>query len=269
MDLRIRKALNFIEREYGKKILLKDLAQQAGLSPFHFQRLFRRETGESPAECLTRIRLDRAGHLLRVNADLPISRIAYDCGFSSPATFSRSFSQRYGCSPSHFRKEGLFLSNDQLPGDFPVEVVYFSETTIFYTHTSVFQSDFLRAFDSAKVFCQLEGIETGGMFGVYAQIPFHIPRQQLNYFAGIAIDQATDRLPADRLFTIPAGRYARFYSSVSYDDLIHELTRFQQHWLNKSPYHITRIFAFEHMLPFNHQQDDRPERYIYLPVERS
>lgn len=272
MDKRIQKALILIEKKYKDKILLQDLADAVGLSAFHFQKLFKKETGESPAACVARIRLDKAAHLIRVNEDLPMTRIAMDCGFSSPASFSRAFTQKFGTSPSQFRKQGLeYQKKEVFKGIFPAEVVYFPKTTIFYSQTSIYNPNMLQVFESTEALCDMEGAlaKERTRFGILAQMPFHAPKEQLNYYAGIQISTMPDSLPGDRIYTIPAGRYVRFYTDTSYEDLLSLLVQFQNGWLNKMPYFITELFAFEHILNENKQSDyPKIKRYIYLPVKK-
>ena len=272
MDKRIQKALILIEKKFRDKILLQDLADAVDLSAFHFQKLFKKETGESPAACIARIRLDRAAHLIRVNENLSLTKIALDCGFNSPSSFSRAFAQKFGTSPSQFKQQRLdHQKNGNFTGVFPAEVVFFPETIVFYSQTSIYDPNFLEAFESTEAFCALEDVASTKetRLGIYAQMPFHAPRKQLNYYAGIQIDKATEHLPEDRIYKIPAGRYVRFYTDTSYEDLLSLLVRFQNGWLNKMPYHITELFAFESILQEN-KPSDYPQirRYIYLPVKK-
>ena len=79
------------------------LAEQTHYSRFHFQRLFRERTGETPGDCRRRLLLERAGYQLR-HSDLAITAIAFDALYESLEGFSRAFRRAYGVSPSHYRR---------------------------------------------------------------------------------------------------------------------------------------------------------------------
>ena len=77
-----------------------------GVSARYVQRIFE-ESGTTFTQYLTEQRLAAAHGALRrpSTAVLPISTIAYDCGFSDVSHFNRLFRQRYGCRPSDVRKD--------------------------------------------------------------------------------------------------------------------------------------------------------------------
>lgn len=79
------------------------LAREAHYSRFHFQRMFREATGETPGSCQRRLRLERAAyHLLQ--SDRSVTELAFESGFDSLEGFSRAFRKAAGISPSHFRR---------------------------------------------------------------------------------------------------------------------------------------------------------------------
>ena len=82
---------------------IQSAAAEAGLSPFHFLRLFARVLGVTPHQYLIRSRLRRAARLL---AEVPrsVTDIAYDVGFGDLSNFVRSFHRAAGVSPSGFRR---------------------------------------------------------------------------------------------------------------------------------------------------------------------
>ncbi len=82
---------------------LQRAAQQSGLSPFHFLRLFRQVLGVTPHQYLLRCRLRRAARLLSEDAR-SITDVAFDAGFADLSNFVRSFHRAAGVSPGHFRR---------------------------------------------------------------------------------------------------------------------------------------------------------------------
>lgn len=82
---------------------LDGAAKQAGLSPFHFLRLFAKVIGTTPHQYLVRSRLRRAARLLADDAR-SITDIAFDVGFTDLSNFVRTFHRAAGVSPRNFRK---------------------------------------------------------------------------------------------------------------------------------------------------------------------
>lgn len=89
-------------RESSSAVHIADIATQLGLSERQLRRLFERTFGVTPAEYRTTCRLLLAKSLL-TDTDLPITRVAYACGFSSVRRFNDAFSNSYRMPPSRFR----------------------------------------------------------------------------------------------------------------------------------------------------------------------
>jgi len=87
-----------------EKMVLYDLARNAGFSAFHFHRLFSALIGETPQHFLNRIRLERAANMLAKYSGYSITQIALNCGFSSSSAFARSFKNHFGMSANAYRK---------------------------------------------------------------------------------------------------------------------------------------------------------------------
>lgn len=81
---------------------LLELAERAGLSPYHFLRTFKRVTGVTPHQWLLRVRLREAARRLAASRD-PVTDIALDVGFEDLSNFMRSFRAEFGMSPRRYR----------------------------------------------------------------------------------------------------------------------------------------------------------------------
>lgn len=77
-------------------------ARQAGLSPFHFLRIFAKAIGATPHQYLVRSRLRHAARLLAEGSD-SITEVALDVGFTDLSNFVRTFHRAAGVSPRRFR----------------------------------------------------------------------------------------------------------------------------------------------------------------------
>ena len=86
-----------------RPVELEDAAAQAGVSPFHFLRLFSSVLGVTPHQYLVRSRLRHAARLL-ADDDKAVTDIAYDVGFGDLSNFTRTFHRAAGVSPLKFRQ---------------------------------------------------------------------------------------------------------------------------------------------------------------------
>jgi AraC family transcriptional regulator len=98
----VRAAL-WIEAHADQPLELAGAAREAGLSTFHFLRLFARVLGVTPHQYLVRCRLRHAARLL-AGDELPITEIAFRVGFGDLSNFVRTFHRAAGVSPRRFRQ---------------------------------------------------------------------------------------------------------------------------------------------------------------------
>ncbi len=91
-----------MDRHYQESLDLDRLAALAGISKFHFQRMFKATYGISPAEYLSRRRLERAQDLLRAT-NLTVTEVCHAVGFSSLGSFSTRFRALVDESPTAFQ----------------------------------------------------------------------------------------------------------------------------------------------------------------------
>ena len=100
----LNRAVDFINAHLAEDISLESLANAAGLSPFHFARLFKRSTGVSPHQYVLRCRVERArGLLMRSKAS--IAEVALEVGFCDQSHLAAHFKRVYGVSPKSFLQQ--------------------------------------------------------------------------------------------------------------------------------------------------------------------
>lgn len=102
-DLKLARLLSQIDREPERTFTLRDMAAQAAMSERSFLRHFREATASSPADYVIRSRIRQAQHLLE-SLDLPITEIAFRCGFNDSNYFARQFRKVAGASPREYRR---------------------------------------------------------------------------------------------------------------------------------------------------------------------
>lgn len=101
----INKAVAYIKQNLDQKISLNDIAEAAGLSRFHFHRIFLSYTGDSIYDTVIRLRIERAAAILLTNSAVSISTLALSTGFDDSASFRKTFKSRFSISPSAWRKQ--------------------------------------------------------------------------------------------------------------------------------------------------------------------
>jgi AraC family transcriptional regulator len=100
----VQRVKDFVQAHLSQDLYLDALAQQAGFSPYHFARLFRRTLGESPHQFVLRQRIERARSLLE-EADVSLAQVALAAGFAHQSHLTQQFKRHLGMTPSTYRRE--------------------------------------------------------------------------------------------------------------------------------------------------------------------
>ena len=104
LSLAVQKCCDYIELSLDKKILITDLAQLCGYSPYYLSQKFREETGHTINEHIRRRRVERS-KLMLTTTDRPIHEIAERLGFNTPNYFIQCFRETVGITPAEFRRK--------------------------------------------------------------------------------------------------------------------------------------------------------------------
>ncbi|MHA3702449.1 helix-turn-helix domain-containing protein [Jatrophihabitans sp. YIM 134969] len=97
------RARDLMDRSYAEPLDVPTLARAAHVSASHFARTFKDTFGETPHRYLQRRRVERAMYLLR-ETPASVTDVCVQIGFTSLGTFSRTFREIVGCSPSEYRE---------------------------------------------------------------------------------------------------------------------------------------------------------------------
>jgi AraC family transcriptional regulator len=103
---RVVEAIRFIESDTARPMSLTDLAAVAGMSKYHFLRVFRRLTGVTPHQYLISARIRRAA-LGLASSRRPVLEVALDAGFGDLSTFNKRFRATFGFTPTQYRGSHL------------------------------------------------------------------------------------------------------------------------------------------------------------------
>jgi len=106
-------AIAEMERNVEEALTREEIAERVGLSRRQLERLFRRYLNTSPARYYLRLRLERA-RLLLSQTTMPVTEIAFACGFTSASHFSKCYRDMFGRTPRDERRGALHGEDDDL-----------------------------------------------------------------------------------------------------------------------------------------------------------
>jgi AraC family transcriptional regulator len=260
---RLYEVMDLMLDSVGDPLALKSLAASASYSSFHFDRIFRELTGFSACEYQRKRRLRRAAHLLRHEPDVPIVRIAQDCGFPSNAAFAKAFKQQFSMSAKAWREGGwrdymdqqvgresdvsFFVAEpDNLevllapycppqPGTIAARIAVRTLPAVLLRYQRFFgQSGAALSIACNDVICERERLDAAAgntaarpWYGVFDEDPGFTGESEYCYDFGYADDAGTDLGMGQRV--LPAGSYACL-------DFHNEWPRFRsmyEDWLDK------------------------------------
>ncbi len=268
---KINKALKHIDANLSEEINVSDLAKESGFSLFHFHRIFKAITNESPYDSLLRLRLEKAVFLLKHSKGLKISEVAYESGFSSPENFTRQFKTRFKISPNTFRKSKE-LHNSRIyqesnPDDFyiriensrkltkksfTVEIEHLPEIPIAYTK-AIFGADgagMVEKYLDLMTWAEENKINTKGSltrFGMSIDNPEVTPVSKFRYDFALSIDSDYPENDSVEFGKIPASDYATVHVQGTLENVAQAWDYLYQTWLPKSnhvPIHYPAIEEF-------------------------
>lgn len=98
----VAQVIRYIQDRYHEPLRVEDMARYVGLNRSYLSTLFKKYTGLSPIKYLQTFRMTRAAHLLSLTK-LPITAIAYSCGYQETESFHKIFKQHTGLSPKQYR----------------------------------------------------------------------------------------------------------------------------------------------------------------------
>lgn len=103
MKARVEAAIEFMNENYHRKIVLDDITKAVNLASDGLIRIFKIETGFTPIDYLIRLRLEKASHLLATSF-FSIKQVMAAVGYNNKGNFSRYFKRQFGITPSEYRK---------------------------------------------------------------------------------------------------------------------------------------------------------------------
>ena len=207
---------DYIYAHLDDDLSLDRLADVSGFSPYHWHRIYRAVRGETAAQTVRRLRLERAATMLAQNA-WPLERIARRAGFTSADAFSRAFQRAYDRTPGRFRSDRAggpngtggsrrpaVIPDAESPTPYPVRVEERPECRLAVAEHRGSYMGIGRAF--ARVVDRM-GLRKP-MVAIYEDDPDAVPEAALRAVAGAVVGPEAE-VPEDlETRVVPAGRYA-------------------------------------------------------------
>lgn len=237
---RLLRVIDHIHANPAGDLSLDALADVAAMSRFHWHRCFRALTGETVAQAVRRIRLERAAMALIHGPD-SVARIAAEVGYPNAASFSRAFGEHFGLTPTAFRRRGLPPARHQSGPiqEFPMHPVEI-------THRPALRLAALRhvgpydqmdaVYDRLHAVCAPlfgQGVIRGAA-SVYYDNPAETPAAQLRSAVGYVLAEGVQIDPPLVEVTLPAGRAAVLHHRGPYTTLAAAYDQLYCDWLPTS-----------------------------------
>lgn len=276
----INRVIKAIIRHPGDDWTTQTLAGLAGISPYHFHRIFRTLTGETMFAFLQRRRLLRAIEL--INEDkFTLTEIALECGFDSSSSLSRAFRKHLGCTPSEYRQQHSSLllppsrprviDSEQLP----VEIRKIRRRkAVIVERKGMVEQDFSAAATAAfrVLTSELKRVNAWAVIreriGICPDEASLVPDVDARYQAGFLYEGELPPMNDEvRQVTIPAGNWAVSVHQGSYETCWQSWNRMYRDWLPSSEHQLRDAAPFEIYLNNIKQvppEDLRTE--IWIPI---
>lgn len=213
----------WIEQQLDQPLTLEQIAARAGLSPYHFSRLFTTRMGRSVMAHVRGRRLIRAARRLCDEPDVKLVDLAFDCGFESQEAFTRAFKRLFGVSPGRFRSG---FAVEPIEGQYPMTLPPAQSTSVVCLPGTVAIPAFsvagpARRFDEAtkaeipQLWSALIGalpfarqVASSATYGVVSSADR--AEGSFQYMAGVGVEPECVPPPGFATMEIPAATYAVF-----------------------------------------------------------
>ena len=269
----IQNALEYIEQNLTEEISVKDVAEMACISEFHFQRIFHALCGCSVGEYIRNRRLAAAGRELS-GGDVKIIDIAFKYGYGSPDSFTRAFTKFHGITPSAAREKEVNLR------DFaPLKMRLIFEEGTMMEYRIVEKEAFTimgrkRSFNVEDSYGRIpefweEHWSDGGselVIGMYG-LCIDLDGKYFDYYIGDEYIPDRDVPQGCETRVLPAGKWAIFPCTLR--TLQDTNTRMWGEWLpNCREYKLGGNYNIEMYVPLNQEDPQGSYCELWLPVEK-
>ncbi|WP_313422964.1 AraC family transcriptional regulator [Stenotrophomonas rhizophila] len=256
---------------------LDALAAIAHQSPFHFHRLYRALTGETPGRTVARLRLLRALQLL-AHADSRVTEVALEVGFESPQALARVCRQAVDATPSALREDAALRAHWQqrlsLPaGDgnddsapLQVQVTALAPFDVVVLRTRGAFDDLDQAFGQVYAWAAEQGLaeHLQALVGIALNDHRDVPADACEFECGMGFGRVVADIPAPlRALTLGGGEYAVLRHVGSYAGLDAATDALLRQWLPDSGRALRDAPLYYHYLD---DPEDVPEAILRADI---
>lgn len=284
---RIQRGVDYIETRLDEDIALEDVAKVAGVSQWHFQRMFHARTGETLKAYIRSRRLGASLERL-LETDLRVLDVALLAGYESQEAFARAFKQAFGLTPQEYRSTGnkhLFLRKPRSDEGYLQHVqqsvsrapeIYRQAAltlvglrTLFYSvgseKNNVGQE--LPPLWSAFLprLAEIRNTVPGVCYGIVRQDPGD--GERLEYHAAIAVTKVAALPEGMSAVEVPAGTYARFEHRGPAQRVDHTVSYAYGTWLPQSGHRHTYAPDLEIYGAAYHPTSDDSVLHYAIPID--
>jgi AraC family transcriptional regulator len=270
-EVQIAKAIEYIEQNLPYDLPLADIAQAAGYSPYHFQRVFKEAVNMSPADYIRKRRISEIVRKID-ECNRPISEIAFEYGFNSKENFTRAFMTEHHILPTEYKaaSNSLKLYDRQVftPPDynFEPEIIRLEAFTLVGYHSDEnYAPNFWNKYNAKERSMKLSG---GIVCEDYGVSSWNSEEKRVDYFIGIQKENAHGDLNGSSELLIPGGLYAVFQTpATTHFDFVYTIHRtwryIKNEWLPSSRYAHTGGYDFESYVEKSRVFSER----IHIPIK--
>jgi len=283
----VQRGVDFIEDRLADDLETADVAREAGISHWHFQRIFKALTNETLKTYIRSRRLAIALDML-LSTERRIIEIALDAGFQSQESFTRVFKLAFGITPAAYRRRGTshqFVRKPSFDGDYlrhlqvsvslEPELYTQPELLVVGLQTHCFGVDSHKNNMARKLpllwaaflerLCEVPESVAGQCYGIVC--PRHEGADELVYLAAIAVRRDVAVPPGMVLRRVPGGRYARFTHRGQVDRVDQTVNYIYGNWLARSGLRHSYAADIEsYGADYHPSADDSVIRYA-IPVQ--
>jgi len=243
---RILKVLLYIQNNLYEPLSLEELADIACFSPYHFHRIFRGMVGETLAEHIRRIRLERAAQMLNYGS-CSVTDLAFEAGYETVESFTRAFKARFGVVPSRFEKGNGNRMPTHIPGlelkgeiQMDVQIKEISpHQVVFVRHVGPYK-ECGKAWEKLCTWAGPRGYLQPGVefIGLCYDDPDITPAEKIRYDACITVEGDLQPEGEIGVQTIGGGLYAMTTLHGSYEKLSDLYAKLCGQWVPDNGYEL-------------------------------
>lgn len=278
---RIDRVVGFLSEKVEEAPSLETMAGIAAISPFHFHRVYRAVTGETPSATVRRLRLAKACGLLR-DLEKPVTEVAFDVGYDSSQGFAKALKEVTGYSARDLRADPAKLEKivtalasapgvGNVPKDLDVKIVSVDPfEVVAYRHTGPHKGLF-KAYGDLHAWAAGAGLleKFRGIYGIPIDDPRGEDPDAVRFDACFDFGPRPNVEAPYRVAGLGGGRYAVVRHVGPYEGLEAFYDYLYGPWLETSGYQLREAPAFNNYI----QDPDSvpPEEWetdIYIPVEK-